>query len=255
MSLSTSILRLRDYHARNGFRATIRRAALAAKRALFSSRSVLFYCDLSTQITAPADLPSFLKIERKDTAAELCIEDLQTMTSFWNPKLAHRNIRERFEKGASLWLVKTNGKLAGYGWTLRGKTIEPHYFPLAPDDVQFLDFHVFPKYRGRAMDWFLMTHILRTLAAEGLARAFGEAAEWNQASLSSFGMTPFRQLGTASKLTFFGRTMVWWPEKRTYKDMPAIRNSIAHPLASHQVSDKPSRGNQFVVTRVTGKIR
>ncbi len=31
----------------------------------------------------------------------------------------------------------------------------------------FFDFHVFPKYRGRAMDWFLMTHILHSLAAEG----------------------------------------------------------------------------------------
>lgn len=81
--------------------------------------------------------------------------------------------------------------------------------------MQFLDFHVFPKYRGRAMDWFLMTHILHELAAEGRARAFGEAAEWNQASLSSFAMTPFRRLGWAKKFTIFGRTMVCWEKNET----------------------------------------
>ena len=76
--------------------------------------------------------------------------------------------------------------------------------------MQFLDFHVFPKYRGRALDWFLMTHILQTLAAEGRARAFGEAAEWNKASLSSFAMTPFRRLGWARKFTILRRTIVCW---------------------------------------------
>ncbi len=112
---------LRTYYRRNGFWATIRRAGLAAKRALFSSRSVLFYCDLATQIAPPADLPSFLKVERKKSSAELSPEDLQAMTSFWNPKLAHRNMKERFDLGASLWLIKSDDKLAGYGWTLQGQ--------------------------------------------------------------------------------------------------------------------------------------
>ena len=43
------------------------------------------------------------------------------MTSPWNPKQAHRNIRERFEQAASLWLIKSGDKLAGYGWTLQGQ--------------------------------------------------------------------------------------------------------------------------------------
>jgi ribosomal protein S18 acetylase RimI-like enzyme len=215
MGISASISRLGAYYTRHGFVATIRRAALAARRALFSNRSVLFYCDLATQSAPPADLPSFLKVERKKSSAELSAEDLQQMTSFWNPKLAHRNMKERFDLGASLWLIKSHERLAGYGWTLQGHTVEPHYFPLGQNDVQFLDFHVFPKYRGRAMDWFLITQILHRLAAEGLARAFGEAAEWNQASLSSFKMTPFRPLGMARKLTIFGGTIVCWGKKAT----------------------------------------
>jgi hypothetical protein len=81
-------------------------------------------------------------------------------------------MKERFDQLASLWLIKSHEKLAGYGWILQGGTVEPHYFPLGQDDVQFLDFHGFPKYGGRAVNPFLVTHILRSLAAEATGRAF-----------------------------------------------------------------------------------
>ena len=214
MSLSGSASRVSDYFRRNGLRATVRRVGLAARRALFSSRMVLFYCDLSALKSPPTELPGFLTVERHRNQTDLSPQDLQEITSFWNPELARRRIKERFELGASLWLIKLEDNLAGYGWTLQGRTVEPHYFPLGADDVQFLDFHVFPKYRGRALDWFLMTHILHRLAEEGRARAFGEAAEWNQASLASFAMTPFRLLGWARKFTISRRTMVCWDQKQ-----------------------------------------
>jgi len=215
MALSTAIPRLTDYYRRHGFAATVRRAWVSVQRSLFSSRSVLFYCDLATQTSPPRELPTFLRVERIKSLAELNPEDLEAMTSVWNPKLVRQNMKERFDLGASLWLIKSHDKLAGYGWTLQGRTVEPHYFPLGKDDVQFLDFFVFPKYRGRAIDWFLMTQILLRLAVEGLGRAFGEAGEWNQASLASFKMTPFRRLGLARKLTIFNCTIVCWTERET----------------------------------------
>ncbi|MGB8887754.1 MAG: GNAT family N-acetyltransferase [Candidatus Korobacteraceae bacterium] len=216
MSISSSVSRLGAYYTRHGFVDTIRRAGLAARRALFSSRSVLFYCDLATQ-APPPDLPSFLKVERKKSAAELSPEELQAMISVWNPKLARRNIKERFDLGASLWLIKSYDKLAGFGWTLQGCTVDSHYFPLGQDDVHLFDFHVFPQYRGRGMNPLLVAHILSNLAAECRGRAFIEAAEWNQAQLASLAKTPFRGLGWASKLSFLGHTMVWWSEDSNAK--------------------------------------
>ena len=132
MAISTSISRLTAYYTRHGFRATIRRAGLAVRRALFSSRMVVFYCDLAKQTMAPAKIPSSLKVERLRSYAELSPQDLQEMTSFWNPKAGPTETsEERFAKGASLWLIKSEDKLAGYGWTLQGRTIAPYYFPLA----------------------------------------------------------------------------------------------------------------------------
>ena len=124
MSISHSISRFTAYFKRNGLRATVRRIGLAARRALFSSRMVLFYCDLSALSSPPADLPSSLKVERHKNQTDLSPQDLQQITSFWNPQLAERNIKERLELGASLWLIKFEDKLAGYGWTLQGHTVE-----------------------------------------------------------------------------------------------------------------------------------
>jgi len=215
MVISTAISRFTDYYRRHGFAATIRRAGVAVKRSLFSSRSVLFYCDLARLTAPPRDLPTFLKVEQKKGSAELSPEDLQEMTSVWNPKLVEQNMKDRFDLGASLWMIKSHDKLAGYGWTLQGRTVEPHYFSLGRDDFHLFDFHVFPQYRGQGMNPFLVTHILRSLAAEGPGRAFIEAAEWNQGQLSSLTKTPFRRLGRARKLTIFDRTIVCWAENET----------------------------------------
>jgi ribosomal protein S18 acetylase RimI-like enzyme len=216
MAISTSISRLTAYYRRHGFGATIRRAGLAARRALLSGRTVLFYSDLSTQSSPTLVLPGFLKVERCRYQSELTPRDLQEIISFWNPKLAGRNIKQRFEQGASLWLIKFKGELAGYGWTtLLGQTVEPHYFRLGPDDVHLFDFHVFPQHRGRGLNPLLVNFILARLSAECRGRAFIEAAEWNLAQLQSLRRTPFHRFGSARKFPILRRTLVWWGEKKT----------------------------------------
>ena len=139
------------------------------------------------------------------------------MTSVWNPKLVQQNMKERFDLGASLWLIKSEGKLAGYGWTLSGSTVEPHYFPLGQDDIHLFDFHVFPQYRGRGINPLLVAHILSSLATEGMGRAFIETAEWNQSQLSSLlRKTPFRRLGVAKKWNIFDHIIVSWARTKPY---------------------------------------
>ena len=210
MDISSSVSRLTSYYTRHGFGATTRRASVAVRRALFSSRMVLFYCDLTRQTEASANIQNSPNVERLRSYTQLIPQDLQDMISFWNPEQANRNIRERFDSGASVWLIKSAGKLAGFGWTLQGDTIEPHYFPLAQDDVHLFDFHVFPQYRGQGLNPFLVNYILHSLASESSGRAFIEAAEWNQAQLSSLSKTPFRRLGLARKSKILHRIIVCW---------------------------------------------
>jgi len=213
MGFSVLIRRLATYFKRHGFRATTRRASLATRRVLFSNRQVVFYCDLANP---PQEaLPNFLTVERKKSYEELSAPDLHKMVSFWNPTVAQRNIEERLGKGASLWLIKSGEQLAGYGWTLQGRTIEPHYFPVGREDVHLFDFYVFPEHRGQGINPQLVREILRGSAIEGLCRAFIEAAEWNQAQLTSLTKTSFRRVGRARKMTMFGRTVVCWDKSES----------------------------------------
>jgi hypothetical protein len=215
MGLSNSISRLVDYYTRHGLGATIRRAKLAGRRALFADRMIVFYCDLDERRLRPINIPKTFAVKRVKVLTELSAENLQEITSFWNPKLANRRVRERFDKGASLWLIESEDGLAGYGWTMEGQTIAPYYFPLGPDDVQLFDFYVFPRFRGRAIHWVLTSYILHRLAAEGRSRAFADTGEWNLAQLASFKMTPFRQLGVARSFTTLGHSFTRWVGNET----------------------------------------
>jgi hypothetical protein len=218
MGISNSISRITAYYKLHGFQATIQRAVLAAQRALFAGRMVVFYCDLPVKGARSVNIPGSMRIDRLTVEAELLQQDFEEITSFWNPTQARRNVKERFSNGASLWLIKSEDHVAGYGWTIQGRTIAEYYFPMAPNDVQLFDFYVFPKFRGRALHWLLTAYILQAITADGASRAFADTGEWNQAQLSSFKMTPFRRLGLVRSFTFFGHTWVSWVEPNLAKE-------------------------------------
>jgi len=202
--------RFTAYYQRHGLSSTAQRASLALKRGLSSNRMVLYYCDLTTESSPAVDMPGSLNVEQKRNLADLSAQEVEALTTFWNPRQASHNLAERFNRKAILWLIRLDGELAGYGWTLRGETIEPHYFPLAPCDAHLFDFHVFAQYRGRGINPLLVGHILRSLASDGCSRAFIEAAEWNGSQLASLSKTAFRRLGWARKLTIFRQPIILW---------------------------------------------
>jgi GNAT superfamily N-acetyltransferase len=212
MSLLQLSNRFVAYYSTHGILATVKRMKLALKRGVFANRMVVFYCDLRKPLGPMTNLPTSITVERLYSYGQLPAEDLQFLTSFWNPKQAHQNIQERFEKGASLWLIRWQGNLAGYGWTVLGKTITPYFLPVGENDVQLFDFYAFPKFRGRGIHLLLIAYILQTMAAEGRTRAFGDTAEWNDAQLASFRMTPFRPLGLARSFAIRGHTFVTWDQ-------------------------------------------
>jgi GNAT superfamily N-acetyltransferase len=227
MGLSTSFSRISEYYKRHGFAETVRRAAVAAQRALFANRMVVYSCDLGKQREAALNVPDPLRIERVRSEGELSAQDREAITSFWNPELARKNIRDRFEKGASLWVIRSGEALAGYGWTLRGSTMEPYFFPLRPDDVHLFDFHVLAEFRGRGLNPLLVKCILKGLAGECAGRALIEAAEWNQAQLSSLRKTPFLRLGMVRSFTVLGHTFTHWSEKSATEESEDVTSGVS----------------------------
>jgi len=209
------ISRLAAYGKRHGFRATVQRAGVFVRRLFLSHRMVLFYFDFSSLRSSDANfaglsLPGDLSVERKKSLAEMAGADFERMVNYWHPELSRRNLEGRFREGASLWLIRSEENLAGYGWSITGRTIAPHYHPLVAGDVHLFDFLVFPEYRGRNINPSLVEYMLQGLAAEGRTRAYIEVREWNHAQLKSLAKTRFQRLGFARKVSLGGRTFVEW---------------------------------------------
>ena len=207
-----AIQRLVTYHHRHGFRATVERSAQLLRRSLSANRMVLFYFDFADYHRLPSleSLPGHLVVERKECAEDMDEQSKRKIINFWNADLCQRNLSERFREGASLWLIRSGGKVAGYGWTMTGHTIAPHFCPLGANDVHFFDFLVFPEFLGQQINPSLVNHMLAQFAAEGRTRAYIEVAEWNQQQLSSLRRTHFRLFGVARKASVLGRTFVEW---------------------------------------------
>ena len=83
MGLSTSHSRFAEYLRRNGFRATLGRAAVAAKRGLFSSRQVLFFCDLASLGPRAVELPTSITVQRNLCQADLSQPDREQIIRLW----------------------------------------------------------------------------------------------------------------------------------------------------------------------------
>jgi ribosomal protein S18 acetylase RimI-like enzyme len=212
MAFSDSISRLTNYYRRHGLTGTVRRTKVFLRRFFSSNRLVIFYYDLSRggPISSQGNWPDHITVVRIKNQEEIDHHDWQKIMEFWNPELSRRNFSNRFREGASVWLVHSKGKLAGFGWSLIGRPIKTHFFPFGPNDVHLFDFLVFPEFRGKGFNPFLVTHILDRLGKEGGARAFIEAAESNLPQLRSLGKTGFHFLGVASRVSVFGRTYVKW---------------------------------------------
>jgi ribosomal protein S18 acetylase RimI-like enzyme len=208
------VTRVVDFLQRHGFRATILRFWVFVRR-IFSNRMVLFYVDVQQSEISSVSLPQLLTVQRKTSPAEMRSDDWEKIVNFWNPPTTRRNMLDRFRHGASLWLIRSADQLAGYGWTMTGQTIEPHYHPLGSNDVHLFDFLVFPEFRGRSLNPLLVDYILAQMVQEGRIRAFIEVREWNKPQLRSLGKTKFQLLGVARKKSFFGQAFVEWiPEER-----------------------------------------
>lgn len=173
---------------------------------------VLFVCNLPVSSRAENILCSG-DVERKTSAVDVSPKDLERIVSHWNPRGKQRQIDERFAANSELWLVRCEGVIAAYGWTIKGRTMESHFFPLTSGDIHLFDFFVFPEFRGRRLNPVLVWNILVEASRENLSKAFIEAAGWNKPQILSLARTPFRQFGVARKLNVGKLTLVSWSNR------------------------------------------
>jgi ribosomal protein S18 acetylase RimI-like enzyme len=201
-------LRVLGYYNRHGFRRTLGQTAAVVRRGILQNRKVLYCCDL--RALSPMSLADGLTVERREKLENIGEDEWNQIATVIDLERARRTCRNHFAAGALMWLIRANGSVAAYGWTLTGGTLEPYFYPLGERDVHLFDFLTFPEYRGRHINSSLVNFILSRLAAEGKVRAYLETWEWNDSMLRSLRRTSFKQMALARKTTLLGHTFVEW---------------------------------------------
>lgn len=201
--------RLSSFFRRHGLRATATRCFIELHRLSFLGRMALFQCMLPVK---DMEKPPWLEVERVSPTT-LDANDRNRILNVWHPEVTSKLITARFEAGAELWLAKASSGLAGFGWSIRGPAIEPHFFPLLPDDLHLFDFYVFPEFRGRNINVALLRELLVRAGQEGAHCAHIECAMWNTPQIRSLSKTPFHKYAEATKFYMFGRLIVLWGSK------------------------------------------
>ena len=211
MQIKASYLRARKYFQRHGAKATVKRALLSVRNHFFFNREVVFWVDLLNRKSEEPAIQEKFVVERMEERSEIPNEMLKCLAEHQAEELLDNNLRERFERGASLWCLRMDGDFIGYIWSSVGKAMKPHYLPLTERDVHLFDNFIFPKYRGRMQNSILMNHVLDRLKIQGLQRAYIETAEWNHLELKSLAKIRFVRIGLAKRRFRQGKSIVtWW---------------------------------------------
>lgn len=210
MSKRFYLRRLIRYYQENGLRGTLRRLVIAIRRGLYDNKTVLFYIDLQCTEAAGPILPATFGLEAVNHYSQLQSYDLERIFDHLGKYRTEHELHDRLEKGANLWLLRVEHKLAALIWSIRGKMTEPYFLPLMADDAVLFAAETFPDYRGRGLYPLLVECVFGELKKQKVVRVYGMAATWNAASLRGLAKTRFRHYGKASMLHLQDKTITVW---------------------------------------------
>jgi len=202
--------RFAKYYKKHGLLKTFQKVCQDVQHLFFKSQMVLYYAELKELPDTGLSLPQNINIECRRTYDDAYLSDMQKLTDYRSEKLLTKKIKDRFEKGAVLWIIKQDGAIAGFIWSIRGKTVKPYYIPLTPDDVFLFDVEVFDTFRGRGLYPLLTNYMVGKLKSEGVIRAFGDIRAWNASSILGAKKTYFHKLAEVRTFNIFGRNITMW---------------------------------------------
>jgi hypothetical protein len=214
MPLKFYYIRLVRYYKRTGLRQVIKRIIEKLYLALFKRDNIVFYYDLTLFDEHKMQNPPNVTIESKTSETQIGKEDLYSLFEHIGEEIILKQLKDRFLKAAVLWMIKVDGKLAGYVWSIgSSKLLGPYYFPLCEKDVFLFDGSVLPQYRGKNIYPLLLANVLHGVKQTCFIRAICDATEWNISVQKSFSKVGMKRLGIVKKFRFLGRNFLLWKKE------------------------------------------
>lgn len=206
------LARVMNYYKKKGSLSTLRRIYEQPYRMIFKNQRILIYAELNEVKDSVLALPPDIMIDRINTHDEAVRPDMHKMKDYWDKEKMTYKVMERFSNGAVLWIIKLNKDIAGFVWSISGKTVSRCYLPLTPHDAYILDALTFEEYRGRGLYPLLMNFVLGKLKSEGVSRIVGELYASNTSSIRGLEKTYYHMFGKARRFHLFGRNITIWSQ-------------------------------------------
>ena len=206
--------RIADIVRSEGLIAGIKWLIITLYHRVIPQKQVIWRTDLTETNSEGFSLPENIEIKRFYSIDQMEKEDLKTLIEDGTDLMGSAGrilIRERFEKGAVLWLLKVNGQLGGYRWTINNDHVNPTYVPHTEADVHSIGSELLPAFRGRDLfDLFRISSYI-TLKNEGFKRYYSETYLWNKRAVKSIlKNSPRKKIGIATRFRIFGKNVVVW---------------------------------------------
>jgi len=214
MSIGSQLRRTGRYVKAQGLAGFLRRCAQILWRSTLGSKVALFCHEPAEDERDAPRQPeghAVVRCRRREGLSESDAETLVAQRGRYRGRDAvERYLKARFIKGAELWLLKVNDRIACFVWSTRGAMVSPFYVPLTANDVVVFDIETFSEFRGRGFAGSLTAHVVASLAKEGARRFYMTVKLWNGPSLQALRKTKFNRVATARKFSLLGRNITIW---------------------------------------------
>ena len=185
-------------------------------------KQVIWSIDLTKVDCEGFSMPEGVEIKRFHSIDEIDKEDYKVLiergTSLMG-SAASILVRERFNKGAVLWLLKKNGQLAGYNWTIINNHVTPTYFPHTETDAHSIGTEIFPDFRGCHLFRLFLEGRKVILKKEGSKRYYSETFLWNKRAIKANLKISLRKIGIATRFSIFSKNIVIWHDMTAKTDL------------------------------------
>jgi hypothetical protein len=210
--------RLTRLYKTYGFGELIKRVLIRIWHSIYTKPDVIYFADLPL-LSSEVRLKEMCRVVERRSCDSMEHCELDSLCNYIGRSIAMYQLKERFSKGASIWLLKKGDECLGMVWTIMGDTIEPFYYFMGKKDVHFFNNEIFITYRGQGFNSGLIEYVLIIMKERGCVRAYIETNKRNVREQRSLKKTSFRIVGLAKKTNWFGKHLTVWGNNNFLVDM------------------------------------
>lgn len=185
-------------------------------------KQVIWFADLTEIDSEGFSLPDNIVIQRFYSIGEVDKEDLKTLIKCGVGLMGSAGsilVSKWFDKGAVLWLLKKDGQLAGYRWTIFNNHVTPTYVPHTQTDAHSIGTEIFPGFRGVGLYRLFDQGTKILFKKEGGKRFYYETYLWDICAVKAILKTNSRKIGIATRFSIFGNNVVIWHDMTSKIDI------------------------------------